>query len=1029
MLIAHSRMKRLIAIFALAALLTGCTSAPQTPSAHADWVYGSAVYEMNVRQLTPEGTLNAAAEHLPRLKDLGVDVVWLMPIYPIGEKERKGSLGSYYAIRDYRAVNPEFGTMEDFDAFLEKAHGLGLKVILDWVANHTSPDADWVESKPAEWYYRDSLGNTLVEYDWTDIAKLNYEVPEVRAEMESCMRYWLDKGIDGFRCDVAYNVPIDFWQDVLPRLRQDYSDKYYLAEGENPELAAVFDASYAWELHHLLNDIAQGKAGKSELIAYVEKSREEYPAEALRLSFTSNHDENSWAGTEFARMGEAWKAMSVLCYTLPGSEPLLYTAQEIGYDHSFEFFEKDPVPAALWKEGARKSYTSFYAGLMDLYQRHEALNRPEASFELLPSADDVFAFRKVYGQDTVLVELGLKSPWDYKINTDDHMARVEPMNWWVGMKTPLQLLVKYDGISEYEIRMEDAPGIRVKDVHKAESPNYLFVDIEVSPAARPCTAKLVFTKEGESFSLPYEFKARREGSRERGSFTTADCIYLIMPDRFADGDPSIDSTDDTAEKADRSEFFGRHGGDIQGIIDHLDYIAELGATAIWNTPLLEDNEPRESYHGYACTDYYRIDSRFGDNELYRELVAESHKRGIKMIMDIVTNHCGDRHWWMEDLPFADWVHQWPEYTHSNCCFSMQNDPHAANIDKENMVGGWFDKSMVDMNLDNPYLLQYFKQWAVWWIEWADLDGLRVDTYPYNEKIPMSEWCKAVREEYPDINIVGEVWTNNVPQLAYWQAGNPNKDGFDSNLPSIMDFPLHSAICEGIARDTVYWDEGMVKVYDAVANDLYYKDMSKMMIFPSNHDTGRVGDVVRKSPARQKIVMTLIATLRGIPQFFSGDEMMFVSSDLSQGHGGLRVDFPGGWAGDRYDLFTPEGREACDVDMAGQPVKQGTYADVHDYVSRLFQWRKGATAIHNGETLHFLRRDNTYAYFRYNDEQVVFVYVNNSRRNEIVPWADYAEFTVPNAICAGTNVITGETVDFSAPVKMGPRSALVVEFKR
>ncbi len=596
--------------------------------------------------------------------------------------------------------------------------------------------------------------------------------------------------------------------------------------------------------------------------------------------------------------------------------------------------------------------------------------------------------------------------------TPQQLAHVEPLSWWVGMKTPLQLLVNGPDISSFEVSIEGDSRVDITGVHKAESPDYLFIDVDVCRTAEPGTYYLVFSREGESFKYPYEIAARRDASAERAGFTTADFIYLIMPDRFVDGDESLDAVPRNMESVDKEAFFGRHGGDIAGIRSQLPYLEDLGVTAIWNTPLLEDNEPRESYHGYACTDYYHIDRRFGTNEDYRALVEDAHAHGIKMIMDIVTNHCGDRHWWMDELPFADWVHQWPEYTHSNCCFSAQNDPYCADIDKANMEGGWFDRSMVDMNLDNPYLLRYFQQWAVWWIEYADLDGLRVDTYPYNEKYPMSQWCKSVREEYPNINIVGEVWTCNVPQLAYWQGGNPNRDGFDSNLPAIMDFPLHSAICQGIPRDTVYWDEGMVKIYDAVANDLYYHDMSNMMIFPGNHDTGRIADIINRSVPRQKIVMTLISTLRGIPQILYADELMAVSKDLSQGHGGLRIDFPLDWKDD--------------------PVA----VEVHDYCRTLFNWRKGATAVHNGQTIHFLRRDNTYAYFRYNDEQVVFVYINNSRRNEIVPWSDYAEFTCESAarrgasspaLVSGTDVITGETVDFSSPVKVGPRSELVVEF--
>ena len=487
-----------------------------------------------------------------------------------------------------------------------------------------------------------------------------------------------------------------------------------------------------------------------------------------------------------------------------------------------------------------------------------------------------------------------------------------------------------------------------------------------------------------SFSIPYELLERREGSAERKSFTSADLMYLIMPDRFVNGNPYNDNSAVTTEKADPKAFFGRHGGDIAGISSQLGYLEDLGVTAIWNTPLLEDNVDKESYHGYACTDYYHIDSRFGSNEEYRELVRDAHEHGIKMIMDIVTNHCGNRHWWMEDLPFKDWIHVWPEYTHSNCCFSAQNDPYVAEIDRYNMESGWFDTSMPDMNLDNPYLLQYFKQWAVWWIEWADLDGFRVDTYPYNEKYPMSEWCASILKEYPDFNIVGEVWSNNVPQVAYWQAGNPNRDGFNSNLPAIMDFPLQTAFCQALSyHGKVNWDEGLVKVYDCVANDQYYHDKDNMLIFTGNHDQERIADCLGKDAGSVKNAFALLATLRGIPQVLYADEVFAVSKDRSQGHGGLRVDFPLEWEKD------PQAK------------------DMHDYFKALFNWRKGCEAVHNGELKHFLRRDNTYAMFRIAEKEKVFVFVNNNEAEVQVPWADYSEIGTD---AQWFDVITGQAVD-------------------
>ena len=397
-------------------LLTGCSGEKSTAPIHPDWSYNAVIYEMNVRQYTPEGTFEAAGKQLPRLQELGVDAIWLMPIYPIGVEQRKGTLGSYYAISDYCAVNPEFGTMEDFENFLEAAHNAGFKVILDWVANHTSPDAVWESQKPADWYVRDSLGNTVTQYDWTDIAELNYDNQDMREEMRSSMRFWLDKGVDGFRCDMACEVPIDFWRETLPELRKEYPGTYYLAEGENPELHTdAFDASYAWELHHLLNDIAQGGKGIPELLAYIEKDAETTPAEAFRLMFTSNHDENSWAGTEFERMGDAAEAMAVLTFTLPKGQPLVYTGQEMGWNHRFEFFEKDPIPA--WEENG---HTEFYRELIDIRHENPALAAGEkgGAFEVVSTEDSTLVFTRTLPDNRVTVSVQMCEPWEWNIEVE-----------------------------------------------------------------------------------------------------------------------------------------------------------------------------------------------------------------------------------------------------------------------------------------------------------------------------------------------------------------------------------------------------------------------------------------------------------------------------------------------------------------------------------------------------------------------------------------------------------------------------------
>ncbi len=1009
-------MKRTLALAAILLAVFACKpkaveqNQSQSPVTGDDWTADAVVYELNTRQATAEGTLAAAAKKLPELKELGVDVVWLMPIYPIGVEGRKGTLGSYYAIKDYCDVNPEFGTLEDFDRFLETAHGLGLKVILDWVANHTSPDHPWVTEKDPSWYVRDSVtGKTIVEYDWTDIAKLNYANPEMRDAMASSMRFWLDRGIDGFRCDVAFQVPQDFWSDVFNAFRQEYPRRlFFLAEGEETFLHdAGFDCTYAWKLHHLLNDIAQGKADGDSLASYLAWNKENYGG-AHRLMFTSNHDENSWNGTEYERMGDAWQAMSVLCWTLPGSQPLIYTGQEVGLNHRFDFFEKDPMPD--WHHNAT---TDFYAYLAGLKHSHKALRSDNPAIEIISATDSDFVFKRFLDEDTVTVSVGLKAPWKWNVTVpESRIAHVEPPCWWVGMKTDLQLMVHGEGISGWDVSIEGS-GLKVTKVQKAESPNYLFIDIAVGRNVKPGTYDLVFTNDRQSFRWPYTILAREEGSAGRQSFTTSDFIYLICPDRFANADPDNDNTLDTKEKADRNEPFGRHGGDLQGIIDHLDYVSDLGATAIWCTPLLLDDQERESYHGYACGDYYRIDPRFGSNSLYKEYVRKAHEKGIKVIMDIVTNHCGTAHWWMEDLPFQDWIHQFPEYTGSNFQFSTLMDPNGSKYDLNLQESGWFVPSMPDMNLDNEFLLKYFQQWAIWWTEYSGQDGLRVDTYPYNEKVPMSKWCEAVRNEYPDINIVGECWDVNYDQVAYWQGDNANADGFNSHLPSIMDFALQSAINAALCENEAQWDNGMMRVYNALSHDATYHDISKMMIFLSNHDHYRVADSWHQDPDKMKLAYTLLATVRGIPQLFYGDEMMFSTGKGYKSDGELRMDFPGGWQGDEKDLFTEEGR-------------QGTDAELYEYARKLFRWRKDNDVIHDGRTMHFLTRDNTYAFFRYNDSGKVFVYINNSLEEKTIPWSHYAE--IASGLGEGTNVLTGEKVTVTDSTVVGPCSALVVDYR-
>ena len=419
-------MKKLLILCVALLSIAGCKR-----SVHPDWTYDSVMYEVNIRQFSPEGTFAGVEAQLPRLKDLGVDILWLMPMYEIGTEGRKGTLGSYYAISDYKKVNPEFGTMEDFEHLLAAAHKLGFKVILDWVANQTAPDNVWMTEKPANFYERDSLGNAIWEYDWTDTRSLNYENEDVWWAQDDAMRFWLKKGVDGFRCDAAGEVPAEFWKGILPKMNKDYPKIYLLAEAERDNLAdatETFDANYAWELHQLLNSMAQGRKTVADLKDYVTRDAARFPKEAFRLTFTSNHDENSWSGTEFEREGAAANACAVLCFTLPGSQPLIYTGQEIGLSRRLEFFEKDPITD--WSANA---YTTFWKKLVDLKHNNPALAAGEKGgdivwWELPEGLDGLVAFhREVKGNKViVLANFGITPAEPVAVPNEAEVEKSEP---------------------------------------------------------------------------------------------------------------------------------------------------------------------------------------------------------------------------------------------------------------------------------------------------------------------------------------------------------------------------------------------------------------------------------------------------------------------------------------------------------------------------------------------------------------------------------------------------------------------------
>jgi len=454
-----------------------------------------------------------------------------------------------------------------------------------------------------------------------------------------------------------------------------------------------------------------------------------------------------------------------------------------------------------------------------------------------------------------------------------NLNRVEPPNWWAGMKsTDLQLMIHGEDISKAEISL-DYPGVSLEAVTKVENPNYLFVDLKLTEDVMPGKFDIHFKvgkKEVATYS--YELWERKPNSANREGFNSSDIIYLITPDRFANGNPLNDEVEGMEEGLSRANKDGRHGGDLQGILDHLDYIDKMGFTSIWITPVLENNMLTTSYHGYAITDYYKVDSRFGTNEQYCQLSAELKKRGMKLINDMVFNHCGSEHWWMKDLPMSDWINNYPEIKITSNRRTVNEDPHASEADRKDMVEGWFVPTMPDLNQRNPYLAKYLIQNSIWWIEYADLSGVRQDTWPYPDKYMMSEWTKKLLHEYPNFNVVGEEWTTNPAIVSYWQKGKLNQDGYKNYAPSMMDFPVQNAVAEGL-KNNDSWGSGLIQIYDALANDFLYANPMDMVVFPDNHDMLRIYNQLGENADLVKLATAFYLTTRGIPQIYYGTEIL------------------------------------------------------------------------------------------------------------------------------------------------------------
>lgn len=589
--------------------------------------------------------------------------------------------------------------------------------------------------------------------------------------------------------------------------------------------------------------------------------------------------------------------------------------------------------------------------------------------------------------------------------------KMEPPFWYAGMHNPeLQIMFYGKNIAQYEASVSN--NVVIKNVVKTENPNYIFITIDTKNIPASDFVFSFKNKNKVAFTKKYTLKARRANSAQRKSFDSSDMIYLIMPDRFANGNPNNDTDKSLNEKADRNTPGGRHGGDIEGIIKHLDYLEELGVTALWSTPLCEDNDKVHSYHTYGQSDVYRIDPRYGTNEEYVRLSAELKKRNMKLIKDYVTNHWGAEHWMYKDLPTYDWIHQFPGFSQSNYRMTTQFDTNASAIDAKNCMDGWFVPSMPDLNQSNPLVLNYLIQNAIWWIEYADLDGFRVDTYSYNDKVGIAKWTKAITDEYPYFNIVGEVWMHDQAQMSYWQKDSPISaiQSYNSYLPSVMDFTLHDAFGNVFNEDKASWNDGMIKVYDNFANDFLYPNTNNLLTFVENHDTGRFNQIYKNDFKKYQMAMTLIATVRGIPQTYYGSEIG-MAGDKGKGDADIRQDFPGGWNGDKNNAFTKSGRTE----------EQNKF---FDFTSKLFQWRKNKTVIHTGKMTHYIPEDNVYVYFRHNDQETVMVVINNAPETKTFKTKRFQE-NIKNFI-SGKDVLSGKSVDVKNEISLEGKSVLILE---
>ncbi|WP_144282707.1 glycoside hydrolase family 13 protein [Chryseobacterium echinoideorum] len=597
------------------------------------------------------------------------------------------------------------------------------------------------------------------------------------------------------------------------------------------------------------------------------------------------------------------------------------------------------------------------------------------------------------------------------------LDKVEPAFWWKGMKNPeLQILVYGKDIANNEIELSD--GVQIKDIRKVENPNYVFVTVNTNEINVPKFKINIKNGKKNIGSYTYELKQRNLNSANRESYSSKDVMYLIMPDRFANGDEKNDSSPNLTEKVNRNLPNGRHGGDLRGIINNLDYIQKLGATAVWLTPVNEDNEKVYSYHGYAQTDLYKIDERYGTNEEYKELSQKLNQRKMKLVMDYVTNHWGVSHWMIKDLPTKDWIHWFNDgengFKRSNYKTTTQFDTNASEVDKKLALDGWFDTTMPDINQKNPLVLKYLTQNAIWWIEYAELGGFRVDTYPYNDKEAMAKWAKAITDEYPNFNIVGEAWLYSSAHISAWQKDSKIGEAanYNSNLPSVMDFTLYSDLPKAL-KEKDGWDSGMVKLYNAFTSDFLYPNINNLLVFFENHDTERFNEVFNGNPAEYKLAMTLISTVRGIPQLYYGSEVGMRGDKNKGGDADIRRDFPGGWRTDKVNAFNPSSQTSQQKEFYG-------------FTQKLLNWRKGKEVIHTGKTRNFVPQNNVFVYFRYNEKESVMVILNNNNSEQTIDVKHFAESL--NNFSKGKDIISGKEFSVKDQFKIPAKSSMVIELK-